>query len=37
LLKVLHYGIIALHINNMENDNETKWTHNISFKELCIN
>ncbi len=24
LLKVLHYGIIALHINNMENDNETK-------------
>ena len=37
LLKVLHYGIMALHINNMENDNETKWTHNISFKELCIN
>ena len=24
LLKVLHYGIIALHINNMENDNEIK-------------
>ena len=22
LLKVVHYGIIALHINNMENDNE---------------
>ena len=24
LLKVLHYGIIALHINNMENDDEVK-------------
>ena len=24
LLKVLHYGIMALHINNMENDNEIK-------------
>ena len=24
LLKVLHYGIIALYINNMENENETK-------------
>ena len=22
LLKVIHYGIIALHINNMENDDE---------------
>ena len=24
LLKVVHYGIIALHINNMENDNEVE-------------
>ena len=24
LLKVLHYGIIALYINNMENENEIK-------------
>jgi hypothetical protein len=24
LLKVVHYGIIALHINDMENDNEVE-------------
>ena len=32
LLKVIHYGIIALHINEMEKlDNETKW-----YNYLCV-
>ena len=38
LLKVIHYGIIALHINDMENiDNESKWTNGVDPKKLFDN
>ena len=38
LLKVIHYGIIALHINNMENlNNESKLTNCVDFEKLFDN
>ena len=38
LLKVIHYGIIALHINDMENlDNESKWTNSVDTEKLFGN
>ena len=38
LLKVIHYGIIALHVNDMENlDNESKWKYGFGIEELFYN
>ena len=38
LLKVIHYGIIALHINNMENlNNESEWTNCVDIEKLFDN
>ena len=38
LLKVIHYGIIALHINNMENlNNESEWTNFVDTEKLFDN